>query len=320
MTPTSPQSAPLLQRGEHWLVFNKPAGMTVVSGRGVPRPTLLDLAVELVPAAKPVHRLDKPTTGCCVIATSTFGQQALSDAFRRHIIDKRYVAIVEGTPTWTNLAVDARLARVDDPDVKIAGRKAPLAIQTVADDGVRALTRLRVLARGQGFSLIEARPETGRMHQIRCHLAHVGHPIAGDLLYGASGAFLPEQDVALHAFGISFPRPEGGRAFVTATVPAGWWTFAAERHLGLGALEEAKLAFTAKAASSALTKQVKAPPPPQDRRPTLAKKSAKKPAHTADRATPSASRSGPKPAPPRSTNGGAGARSGPSRRGDRPGR
>ena len=166
MTPTSPQSAPLLQRGEHWLVFNKPAGMTVVSGRGVPRPTLLDLAVELVPAAKPVHRLDKPTTGCCVIATSTFGQQALSDAFRRHIIDKRYVAIVEGTPTWTNLAVDARLARVDDPDVKIAGRKAPLAIQTVADDGVRALTRLRVLARGQGFSLIEARPALRRQRCI----------------------------------------------------------------------------------------------------------------------------------------------------------
>ena len=311
----SPQTAPLLARGEHFLVFNKPAGMTVVSGRGVPRPTLLDLAIELVPAARPVHRLDKPTTGCTVIASTLYGQQTLSDAFRRHIIDKRYVAIVEGVPTWTNLAVDARLARVDDPDVpKMAGKKAPLAIQTVDDSGVRALTRLRVLAKGQGYSLIEARPETGRMHQIRCHLAHVGHPIAGDALYGAKGPFLVEQEVALHAFGISFPRPEGGRAFVTAPVPDGWWTFAAERHLGLGGLEEAKTSFMAKAASSALAKQTKAPPPPQPRRPLPG------PPPKHGRATPPSSSKPSSSGPPRSKPAGAGARSAPSHRGGRPGR
>jgi RluA family pseudouridine synthase len=297
----SPQTAPLLSRAEHWLVFNKPAGMTVVAGRGVPRPTLLDLAIELVPGARPVHRLDKPTTGCCVIATTIFGQQALSDAFRRHIIDKRYVAIVEGMPKWTTLSVDARLARVDEPDLpRVGGKKAPLAIQTVDDSGVRALTRLRVLARGQGFSLIEARPETGRMHQIRCHLAHVGHPIVGDQLYGSTGPFLVEQDLALHAFGLSFPRPEGGRAFVTAPVPDGWWTFAAERHLALGALDEAKTQFMAKAAASAVARPTKAPPPPQPRR--------------------GPAPSSPTPGRPRSTSVAAGARSGPSRRGGRLGR
>lgn len=319
--PTSPQTAPLLQRGEHWLVFNKPAGMTVVSGRGVPRPTLLDIAVDLVPAAKPVHRLDKPTTGCTVIATTAFGQQALSDAFRRHIIDKRYVAIVEGVPAWTNLAVDARLARIDDPDVKIAGKKAPLAIQTVDDSGVRALTRLHVLARGNGYALIEARPETGRMHQIRCHLAHVGFPIAGDVLYGAKAPFLVEQELALHAFGISFPRPEGGRAFVTAPVPDAWWTYAAERKIALGSLEEAKNQFVAKATVTATPKATKPIPPPRDRQGRIIPT---KPTPTTPAKRPSSSKSSSKPsskpAPPRSTNGGAAARSGPSRRGDRPGR
>jgi RluA family pseudouridine synthase len=199
----------LVEDSEHHAVWVKPAGMIVVAGRGVPRPTLLDVAVERFGVAKPVHRLDRVTTGLCIIAKTSFGQSALNDAFRRHLVDKRYLAIVAGTPSWDKIDIDARLQRIDDPDA----RKGPLAIQTIADDGIRALTRVRVLARSATATLVEARPETGRMHQIRCHLAHVGFPIIGDSLYGSQHKFVVEGAVALFAAAVSFPRPGGGRSF-----------------------------------------------------------------------------------------------------------
>jgi RluA family pseudouridine synthase len=217
---TAPEAsgAPLVDEGTHHAVFVKPAGMTVVAGRGVPRPTLLDVAQQRFPGARPVHRLDRVTHGLCIVAKSPFGQQALTEAFRRHLVDKRYLAVVEGQPGWDKLDIDARLARIDDPDA----RKGPLAWQTVDPNGIRALTRVRVLARGEGIALVEARPETGRMHQIRCHLAHVGHPIVGDTLYGAKTPWLDDKSVALLALAVSFPLPQGGRAFVTAPLPPTW--------------------------------------------------------------------------------------------------
>ena len=211
---------PIVDQGPHQVVLLKPAGMTVVGGRGVPRPTLLDVATDWFGSGtRPVHRLDKVTTGLCIVAKTPFGQQALSEAFRRHLVDKRYLAIVEGVPPWQRLDIDARLARIDDPEAAHGHKKGPLAIQTVDDSGVRALTRVTVLATGNGCALVEARPETGRMHQIRCHLSHTGFPIVGDSLYGAKTAFV-DGAVALLAFALSFPRPEGGRAFVTAPLPA----------------------------------------------------------------------------------------------------
>lgn len=221
MAAKHPSTLVVVDEGPHHAVLLKPAGMTVVAGRGVPRPTLLDLAVERFGSGvRPVHRIDRVTAGLCVVAKTTFGQQAISEAFRRHLVDKRYLAIVEGTPTWDKLDIDARLSRIDDPEASHGHKKGPLAWQTVDEAGVRALTRVRVLARGQGAALVEARPETGRMHQIRCHLAHVGHPIVGDQLYGAKVPFPDERGVGLLAFAISFPLPHGGRAFVVGPLPA----------------------------------------------------------------------------------------------------
>ena len=213
---------PILDSGKHHLVVNKPYNMVVVAGRGAPKPTLLDVFQESHgKGIKPVHRLDRVTSGCCILAKDTYGQQALSNAFRKHLIDKRYLAIVEGKPAFDSLAIDARLARIDDPDA----RKGYLAQQTIDPEGQRAMTRVKVWAKSDEFSVVEARPETGRMHQIRAHLAHVGHPIVGDKQYGSKTSFEVDHGIALLAFAVSFPAPDGGRRFIHAPLPTSFASF-----------------------------------------------------------------------------------------------
>jgi 23S rRNA pseudouridine1911/1915/1917 synthase len=217
----------VVDEGPHHVVVVKPYNMVVVTGRGAPKPTLLDVAMEqFSPAIRPVHRLDRATFGLVILAKTLYGQQALSEAFRRHLVDKRYLAIIEGVPTWNSLAIDARLTRIDDPEA----RKGPLARQTIDPDGVRALTRVKIFARGTDFCVVEARPETGRMHQIRAHLSHVGHPIVGDKVYGAQTP-LAQNAIALCAFGVSFPGPSGGRHFATIDPPKEMLDFCAQHHL-----------------------------------------------------------------------------------------
>lgn len=200
----------VVDEGPHHVVVIKPYNMVVVTGRGAPKPTLLDVAVaQFSPSIRPVHRLDRVTYGLVILAKTLYGQQALSEAFRRHLIDKRYLTVVEGVPAWKSLAIDARLTRIDDPEA----RKGPLARQTIDENGVRALTRVNVWAKSENFAVVEARPETGRMHQIRAHLSHVGHPIVGDKVYGAQTIFA-QNAIALCAFAVSFPDPSGGRRFV----------------------------------------------------------------------------------------------------------
>jgi 23S rRNA pseudouridine1911/1915/1917 synthase len=125
-----------------------------------------------------VHRLDLGTSGALVVAKHDAAHRRLAGLFLAHAVRRRYVALVHGDPTWDDLMVDAPLAR------RRVGRKA----QGVRPDGRPARTRLRVRSRTPGgtFALVEALPETGRTHQIRAHLAHIGHPIAGDTLYAPS--------------------------------------------------------------------------------------------------------------------------------------
>ncbi|MCP4499464.1 MAG: RNA pseudouridine synthase [Deltaproteobacteria bacterium] len=207
----------------HFCIVQKPVNVVVVEGRGVPRPTLHELVIERFgKGVLPVHRLDRVTSGCTVFAKTAFGEQTIMEAFRRRHVDKRYLALVEGLPEFNKQMVDVKLLRVDNENAK----RGAVAWQTVDDKGQRATTRLRVLARGKRFSVVEARPETGRMHQIRVHLAHLGFPIAGDRLYGAQIALSDEElgahAVGLHALAISIPRPKGGRAFARAPLPGHW--------------------------------------------------------------------------------------------------
>jgi 23S rRNA pseudouridine955/2504/2580 synthase len=205
----------ILDQGQHHVVVNKPAGVLSVRARGGRSPTMVDLVKkQLDQRVLPVHRLDRPTSGCMAFALSEFGQQAISDAFRRHRVDKRYIAVVSGKPARKKLAIDARLLREEGD-----GRKGPAAWSKIDDAGKRALTRVEVVAGNDELSVVVARPETGRMHQIRAHLAHVGHPLLGDTLYGGDereGGFL------LHALLLSFPAPKGPRVFAAAPLPPSW--------------------------------------------------------------------------------------------------
>lgn len=229
----------VIDEGPHHVAVVKPYNMVVVTGRGAPKPTLLDVAKKQFSAdIRPVHRLDRATFGIVLLAKSQYGQQALSDAFRRRLVDKRYLAICEGAVPWKSLVIDARLSRIDEPNA----RKGPLAHQTIDTNGIRALTRVKVLAMSDKFLAIDARPETGRMHQIRVHLSHVGLPIVGDKLYGAQSDLAPNA-IALCAFGISFPDPKGGRKYLSIEPPPEIKSFCQKQNLSLEAFESERSKF-----------------------------------------------------------------------------
>lgn len=149
---------------------------------------------------KPVHRLDAETSGVMVFAKSRAGE-AIEEQFKRHSIDRRYIAIVEGAVEKQNGRITAPLQKGEFG----GGKKVKVAARS---EGVRAVTEYIVRERYADATLLDVRVLTGRTHQIRVHLSEIGHPIIGDKLYGGKKAF-PRQ--ALHAYMLCFRHPATGK-------------------------------------------------------------------------------------------------------------
>ena len=202
------------------LALNKPAGLSSQGGR-IAAHTLDDL---LFAFAKPsgvrprlVHRLDRDTSGVILTARSQPAAAFLGKAMMSRKVRKTYLAIVApGAPEPREGRIEAPLRRVDQ------GREAYVRVCEATDpDAQLATTRYRTLVANQTAALVELAPLTGRMHQLRVHLASMGRPIAGDPRYGGALALggKPVGRLMLHAAALVFPHPAGGERRIEAMIP-----------------------------------------------------------------------------------------------------
>ncbi len=218
----------LLYQDAACLVVNKPPGLTVHPGAGQAGGTLVnallhhDPALAALPRAGLVHRLDKDTSGALLVARSLSAHTALVAALQRRELRREYVAVVKGVVIAGD-RIDAAIGRHPRDRLR----------QAIRSDGRSAVTHYRVRERLAHHSVLELALETGRTHQIRVHLAHIGFPIIGDPLYGG-GLKLPRgageavrealrgfRRQALHAERLGFTSPDGGQSVqVQAPWPA----------------------------------------------------------------------------------------------------
>lgn len=191
------------------LIVDKPAGLPVLpDGWNPDAPYLVKILEEDHGKIWVVHRLDKVTSGVIVFARTAEAHRELNRQFEGHEVEKVYQAVVEGVPPWSEYTA-RHMLRTN------VGHKH----RTVVDHkrGKNSETHFKVLKRGQAGALLEARPKTGRTHQIRVHLSALGFPILGDVLYGAQETDLIAR-LALHALSLTFTHPTSGER-VTYSVP-----------------------------------------------------------------------------------------------------
>ena len=213
-----PQDIPLrvMFEDEHLLVVDKPAGLVVHPAAGNRDGTLVNALLHhcggslsgIGGVARPgiVHRIDKDTSGLLVVAKTDVAHEGLARQFAAHSIERRYLAIVAGVPKAAEGTIDAPLAR------SAANRKTIAIVE--GGRGKRAVTHWRRVAPLRDSALVECRLETGRTHQVRVHMASVGHPLLGDPVYGRAGKThrkllndLQFHRQALHAAELGFIHP-----------------------------------------------------------------------------------------------------------------
>ena len=185
------------------LVLDKPSGLLAVPGRGPDLQDCLSARVQAVwPSALVVHRLDRDTSGLIVMALSADAQRNLSRQFADRTVEKVYAAVVFGCPSASEGAIDLPLRK--DFDRPPRHKIDPIG-------GRPASTRWKLIERFADRSRLEVRPLTGRSHQIRVHLAALGHPILGDNLYAHDEALAMAPRLLLHAERLSLDHPATGR-------------------------------------------------------------------------------------------------------------
>jgi tRNA pseudouridine32 synthase/23S rRNA pseudouridine746 synthase len=191
-----------------WLLaLLKPSGLLSQPGLGPElADSLISRAQERWPEARLVHRLDRDTSGLILLARDATTHRALSAAFAERRVRKTYLAVVQGLPADRGGVINQPLAR-------IATRPPRYGVVPLGQGGKPALTRWRVLRRFEGSSLLLLQPRTGRSHQLRVHLAALGHPVLGDPIYGDPlyGEPAAAPRLQLHAAGLQLLHPATGK-------------------------------------------------------------------------------------------------------------
>ena len=209
-------SLAVLHEDDDLLIADKPAGLLTLPTEAHEKDTLLDRVNAYLlhryrrrPYVGVVHRLDKETSGAVVFARSREVLRALQELFRNHDVEREYVAVAEGTIGRDSGTIGLDLVR-DRGDRRRGTARGD-------EPGRRAVTHYRVLERFDGATLVAVTLETGRTHQIRIHLAALGHPVVGDAVYRPRHAPPPPPDLAavrrqmLHARTLGFTHPRTGR-------------------------------------------------------------------------------------------------------------
>lgn len=201
----------ILFEDEHVLIVNKPADMPTHPSRGNSLPTLANAACAYLGEPfvfRAINRLDRGTSGIVIIAKNPFSAAKLGRAMKERKINKKYIALVSGVPTPREDRIIAPIARETEGNIK----------RVVRSDGKEAITDYKVIAeREDGNSLCEITLHTGRTHQIRVHMAYIGHPLVNDFLYGTEKN---GENYSLTCSEISFPHPRTDEIITVKTADA----------------------------------------------------------------------------------------------------
>jgi 23S rRNA pseudouridine1911/1915/1917 synthase len=199
---TAPPAPPrIVWEDEHLAVVDKPADLVVHPGAGRASGTLVDALAGMLAGGDPersgiVHRLDRDTSGLMVVARSEEAHRRLSDLVRAHDIERTYLALVRGRPVSRSGRIEAPIGR---------DRDDPVRVSLDTDSPRDAITHFEIERLLPGHALLRVRLETGRMHQIRVHLAAIDLPVVGDATYGTPDPVLGRQ--FLHAARLGFTHP-----------------------------------------------------------------------------------------------------------------
>jgi 23S rRNA pseudouridine1911/1915/1917 synthase len=216
--PDVPLTFDVVHEDSSILAVSKPSGLPTMPAGGFLDHTLLALVHARDPAAHPLHRLGRHTSGLVLFARTSAAAATLSRAWRRWEVEKDYRALVSGHPSWRTLEITVGIGEVPHPTLG--------SVFAARADGKPSQTTAAVLAHTASGTLCDVRILTGRPHQIRIHLAWAGHPLVGDALYGAGGSPVPvrpglpgDGGYLLHAHRVRFPHPDGGLLTLEATPP-----------------------------------------------------------------------------------------------------